>query len=191
MARLQLVLLLLSAVAHAAQSKPNVLFIVVDDLAPAFEQYGYPAITPNLGLLAKLGVQFQRAYVSVAVCAPSRTAFLTGLRPDVTQVWTIGPYFRNTSRGEGMQVQTLPEMFRRQGYNATGCGKIFHPGTPSGGFISSEGGGDMCPMQSALSKCQHKLGDDEPGSWTEPYCAPQRWPVIYKQPCDCWLNRQR
>ena len=61
------------------------------DLAPVMEQYGGLAITPNLGRLAARSTQFQRAYISVAVCGPSRTAFLTGLRPDTTQVWTIGP----------------------------------------------------------------------------------------------------
>ena len=93
----------------ARNDGPNVLFTVVDDLSPAFQQYGGVAHTPNLGCLhASAAVQFDFAFVSVAVCAPSRTAFLTGLRPDTTQVWTIGPYFRNASRGEGMDVVTLP-----------------------------------------------------------------------------------
>lgn len=123
------------------------------------------AIAPNLEKLASRSVQFQRAYVSVAVCAPSRTAFLTGLRPDTTQVWTIGPYFRNTSRGEGMQVIPLPQFFRSKGYNTTGSGKIFHPGTPSGGIITSEGGGDMCPGQRTdnMAVCKKAPAASEPG----------------------------
>ena len=60
----------------SASSRPNVLFIVVDDLAPTVQPYGGLSITPNMARLAKRGVQMQRAYVSVAVCAPSRTAFL-------------------------------------------------------------------------------------------------------------------
>ena len=56
------------ASALAPGSRPNVLFIVVDDLSPAFEQYGHPAITPNLGRLAAQGTQMQRAFVSIAVC---------------------------------------------------------------------------------------------------------------------------
>ena len=111
-------------------------------------RYGSPAKTPHgIEYLRTHGVQLKRAYVSVAVCAPSRTAFLTGLCPDTTQVWTIGPYFRDTSRGQGMAVTTLPQWFRKNGYNTTGAGKIFHPGTPSGGISSSEGGGDMCPVR--------------------------------------------
>ena len=96
---------------------------VVDDLGTALEVYGGLAITPNLKRLAAKGTQMRSAFVSIAVCAPSRTAFLTGLRPDTTQVWTIGPYFRATSRGEGMEVVTLPQMFRMHGYNTTGSGK--------------------------------------------------------------------
>jgi len=150
-------------------SRPNVLFIVVDDLSPAIAPYGGLAITPNLERLAQKSTQFQRAYVSVAICGPSRTAFLTGLRPDTTQVWTIGPYFRNTSRGQGLDVVTLPQLFRTQGYNVTGAGKIFHPGYPSGGLIKSEGGGDQCPAQSATNDCTRRPTLTEPGSWTEPY----------------------
>ena len=149
--------------------RPNVLFIVVDDLSPTFEQYGGLSKTPNIGKLAQVSTQFKRAYVSVAVCGPSRTAFLTGLRPDTSQVWTIGPYFRNASRGEGMEVVTMPQHFRQHGYNTTGAGKIFHPGTPSGGLIKSEGGGDQCPGQSSQNDCQRRPNLDEPGSWTEPY----------------------
>jgi hypothetical protein len=146
---------------------------VVDDLGTALDVYGGLALTPNLKRLAAKGTQMRSAFVSIAVCAPSRTAFLTGLRPDTTQVWTIGPYFRATSRGEGMEVVTLPQMFRMHGYNATGSGKIYHPGTPSGGLITSEGGGDMCPAQANASRlgqsCTHRPAIDEPGSWTEPY----------------------
>ena len=179
--------------AASTPAKPNVLFIVVDDLAPAFEQYGSPAKTPNMGRLAAKGVQFDRAYVSVAVCGPSRTAFLTGLRPDTSQVWTIGPYFRNMSRGQGMRVKTLPQTFRDAGYNATGAGKIFHPGTPSGGINSHTGGGDMCPgahPSRTSTGCPASSGTTDVGSWSEPYWFCDQYtndtvqsPAMQQQPC--------
>ena len=65
------------------------VFIVVDDLNPSLQTYGAPVITPQLERLVQRGTQFRRAYVSVAVCSPSRTAFLTGLRPNTSQVLTI------------------------------------------------------------------------------------------------------
>ena len=174
---------------HAALAKPNVLFIVVDDLGTAISPYGGAAHAPNMQRLAAMGTQFRNAYVSIAVCAPSRTVFLTGLRPDVTQVWTIGPYFRRAARGEGMKIKTLPQLFRENGYNATGVGKIFHPGTPSGGFLSSEGGGDMCPTQSNISDCVSGASDPA-GSWTEPYVFCDQYtndtvqsPAMQQWPC--------
>lgn len=160
------VVALLVAGANAA---PNFLFIVVDDLGNYIEQYAGFAKTPNVARLAEAGSQFDHAHISVPICGPSRTAFLTGMRPDTTQVWTIGPYFRNVAKGQGMEVVTLPQLFRQSGYNVTGAGKIYHPGTPSGGLIKSEGGGDQCPNQSKLNECAHRPALDEPASWTEPY----------------------
>lgn len=114
--------------------KLNVLMIGVDDLrpdisGPSFEQT--EVRTPNLERLAKQGTAFQRAYCQVALCSPSRTVLLTGLRPDSTKIWSIGPYFRHTmdslgGRGGGQDVITLPQMFKKAGYYTTGAGKIFH-----------------------------------------------------------------
>ena len=134
---LALAISVVSVAAASARPRPNVLFFAVDDLGAYLNSYGHPHLhTPNFDRLKAMGTQFNRAYVSVSVCAPSRTAFLTGLRPDTTRVWTIGPYFRNHTGMDG--VKTLPQLFRDAGYNATGAGKIFHIGTPSGGMIGSE-----------------------------------------------------
>jgi arylsulfatase A-like enzyme len=80
--------------------------------------------TPNLVRLAKRGTTFTRAYCQVPLCSPSRTSLLTGLRPDTSKVWTIGPYFRDvmdkSHAGSGQAVITLPEFFKQQGYNTTG-----------------------------------------------------------------------
>ena len=156
---------ILTAVSASTTAAPNVLFFAVDDLGAYLNSYGHGTHTPNFDRLKAMGTQFNRAYVSVSVCAPSRTAFLTGLRPDTSRVWTIGPYFRNHTGMDG--VKTLPQLFRDAGYNATGAGKIFHIGTPSGGMISSEGGGDQCP-QFPDGRCNV---DKAPkvASWTEPY----------------------
>ena len=153
----------------AATPPPNVLFIVVDDLAPVLSTYGHPAlVTPNFERLAAQSVQFERAYVSVAVCAPSRTAFLTGLRPDQTNCWTIGPYFRASARGgQGLGIVTLPQLFKDAGgYNVSGSGKVFHPGSYSGGPTGDEGGADMCPADSPVGDCPARPGV---GSWSSPY----------------------
>eukprot|EP01060_Flectonema_neradi_P039839 TRINITY_DN8923_c4_g1_i1.p1 TRINITY_DN8923_c4_g1~~TRINITY_DN8923_c4_g1_i1.p1 ORF type:complete len:528 (+),score=94.25 TRINITY_DN8923_c4_g1_i1:43-1626(+) len=145
--------------ATAAPAK-NILMIGIDDLRPEIAGlYGQDfAITPNLKRLTSRGATFQRAYCQVALCSPSRTSLLTGLRPDTSRVYEIGPYFRETMpNGTGYDVKTLPQWLRQEGYWAAGGGKIFHPGTSSGGPTKSEGGGDGgYPFMSN-------------GSWSEPY----------------------
>ena len=69
---------------HAA--KPNVLFIMADDFRPEIGSYGSAALTPNLDKLAAQSFQFDRAYCQQAVCNPSRSSLLTGLRPDTLRL---------------------------------------------------------------------------------------------------------
>jgi arylsulfatase A-like enzyme len=108
-----------------AADKPNVLLIAVDDLRPDLGCYGHPeAKTPNIDALAKRGMVFRRAYCQQAVCSPSRTSLLTGLRPDSTRVYDLQTHFRDTIP----DVITLPQHFKDHGYHAVGMGKIFHGG---------------------------------------------------------------
>lgn len=64
----------------AVPSKPNILFIIADDLATRLGCYGdKAAITPHLDRLAAEGVVFTKAYCQGAVCTPSCTSFMLGL----------------------------------------------------------------------------------------------------------------
>ncbi|WP_236973813.1 sulfatase [Membranihabitans maritimus] len=102
---------------------PNVLFIAVDDLRPTLGCYGDPwAVTPNVDGLASGGVMFDRAYCQQAVCAPSRSSLMTGLRPDKLKVWGLKKHFRETLP----DVVTLPEHFKNNGYVTRAVGKIYH-----------------------------------------------------------------
>ncbi|MEM7383707.1 MAG: sulfatase [Verrucomicrobiota bacterium] len=104
-------------------SPPNVLFIAIDDLRPALGCYGdKTAITPNIDRLARRGTVFNRAYCQQAVCAPSRLSLMTGRRPDTTRVWDLGTHFRKALP----EVVTLPQHFKRQGYESRSIGKIYH-----------------------------------------------------------------
>ncbi len=62
-------------------SKPNVLFIICDDLNDYQGVFGgHPqAVTPNIDRLAKSGVQFVNAQSNVPVCSPSRNSMITGV----------------------------------------------------------------------------------------------------------------
>jgi iduronate 2-sulfatase len=120
-------LCLFAACAGRASANPkiNVLFIAVDDLKPAIGCYGDKlAKTPNLDRLAARGTRFERAYCMQAVCAPSRNAVLTGLRPEVLRIYNLGTNFRKSVP----DVQTLPQWFKGHGYASHALGKIFHVG---------------------------------------------------------------
>lgn len=67
------------AATSVEESKPNVLWIISDDLGPELGCYGYPDVeTPNLDLLARNGRLFTRAFSTSPVCSSSRSAFQTG-----------------------------------------------------------------------------------------------------------------
>ncbi|MEQ1859244.1 MAG: sulfatase [Chthoniobacteraceae bacterium] len=120
-----LIIAALSACALAAEPKPNVLFIAVDDLKPTIGCYGDAlAKTPHLDRLAARGTVFERAYCMQAVCAPSRNAVLTGLRPETLRITDLGTNFRKRAP----DVTTLPQWFKQHGYASHGLGKIFHVG---------------------------------------------------------------
>ena len=72
----------LTPMAIAADSRPNVLFVVSDDLDCRIRCYGDPvAITPNIDRLARRGVRFDRAYCQYPLCNPTRSSVLSGLYP--------------------------------------------------------------------------------------------------------------
>jgi len=104
-------------------SRPNVLFIAVDDLRPELGCYGKDYIkSPNIDALARSGVVFERAYVQQAVCSPSRTSVMTGTRPDTSKVWDLKTHFRVALP----DVVTLQQNFKNNGYFVQGMGKLFH-----------------------------------------------------------------
>ncbi|HEU0297935.1 MAG TPA: sulfatase-like hydrolase/transferase [Longimicrobium sp.] len=107
-----------------AAPRPNVLFIIADDLGDWVGYLnGHPgALTPNLDRLARMGVAFERAYAPAPLCNPSRSALLTGVRPSTSGIYVNGQTL--TARLPG--VVTLPELFRRYGYHTVGIGKVFH-----------------------------------------------------------------
>lgn len=104
-------------------SKPNVLFIFADDLRPELGCYGCDhIISPNIDRLASMGAHFERSYVQIAVCNPSRASMLTGKRPDELSVWGLDKHFRESNP----DAVTLPQHFMAHGYHTAAIGKIYH-----------------------------------------------------------------
>jgi len=106
------------------KTKPNVLFIAVDDLKPLLGCYGNTLVkTPNIDRLAKMGTVFLNNYCQQAVCGPTRASLLTGMRPDYTKIRDL----KTKMRDMNPDIITLPQYFMSQGYTTSGVGKIFHP----------------------------------------------------------------
>jgi len=103
--------------------RPNVLFIVCDDLNTHVTTSGYKHIsTPALDRLAAQGTCFRRAYCQYPVCGPSRASFLSGLYPETTRVLDNKTDIRTTRP----DTPSLPELFKQNGYWTGGVGKVFH-----------------------------------------------------------------
>jgi iduronate 2-sulfatase len=134
----------------AAQAKPNVLFIAVDDLNDWIGCLGgHPqAKTPNMDALAARGVNFTRAYCASPVCNPSRTALMTGLRSSTSGVYGNA---LDRAKSPAANVPPLNTHFRNHGYYVAGAGKIYHGDGDQWGEwddYATYRGGDLPPAAS-------------------------------------------
>lgn len=110
-----------------SSSKPNVLFIAVDDMNDWVSVLGHEQVkTPNIERLASRGMLFTNAHCNAPVCNPSRVSLLTGKHP-----FSTGVYENQTRmRDKIPNVITLPQYYRQHGYKVFGGGKIFHDPPP-------------------------------------------------------------
>lgn len=111
----------LSSIVRAAsepgKSRPNIVWILVDDMSANFSCYGEKVIrTPHVDRLAREGTRFTRAFVTAPVCSPCRSALITGMYQT-----SIGAHHHRSGRGvekihlpEG--VQPVPALFQQAGY---------------------------------------------------------------------------
>ena len=111
--------------AQSDAPKRNVLLICVDDLKPVLGCYGDAhAKTPNIDALAARSLRLDQAYCNQAVCAPSRNALMTGLRPQTLGIYDLPTNFRK-SRPDAV---TVAQYFQKHGYRTEAMGKIMHVG---------------------------------------------------------------
>jgi len=105
----------------ASNKKPNILFILADDLG--YGEVGYTGAgdgkiqTPNIDQLAKEGLRFTQAYAGAPVCAPSRCSLMTGLTTGHTLIRG------NAKVSLRPQDTTIAELLQKQGYATMSAGK--------------------------------------------------------------------
>jgi arylsulfatase A-like enzyme len=157
-------LALLAPFAGAAVDRPNVLFIVADDLNDWAGPFGGnpQAKTPQLDRFARNGaVVFQRSYCPGPVCCPSRSALLSGFSPQTTGVYGN---LDNMRRAPLVQAHsTLPEYFSRHGYRTISSGKIFHKHLTEAGTDEGQWAFDEWERESGDGRVdpQHKYSRGE------------------------------
>jgi len=111
--------------AEAPLTRPNVLFIAVDDMRDwvgHLSGHGGKFHTPNIDRLAARGVAFTNAHSASTVCCPSRTAILSGLMPSASGIYNNQQWWKPHMP----DLITIPVHFRKHGYEVVGAGKIFH-----------------------------------------------------------------
>ena len=103
----------------AAIERPNILWLTSEDHGPEMGCYGDSlARTPNIDALAAKGMIFQRAWSVAPVCAPARTAIISGMYPSSTgsiHMRSLVPMPNNT--------KMFPELLRASGYYCTNNSK--------------------------------------------------------------------
>lgn len=109
-----------ASVFAADSAKPNIVWIIVDDMSANFSCYGETAIsTPNVDKLAANGIRFTNAYVTAPVCSTCRSAFITGMYQT-----SIGAHHHRSGRGEKKislpeGITMIPKMFQNAGYHTS------------------------------------------------------------------------
>ncbi|MCA9194007.1 MAG: sulfatase-like hydrolase/transferase, partial [Planctomycetales bacterium] len=105
---------------EVSAERPNILWLIAEDMSPHFRCYGEKTIqTPNVDMLAATGVLFERAFVTGPICSPSRSALITGMYQT-----SIGAHHHRSGVGTEKirlppEVQLVPQLFQQAGYHTS------------------------------------------------------------------------
>ncbi len=158
----------------AAEDRPNVLFLAVDDMNDWIGCLGTTprAITPNFDKLAARGVNFSNAHTAGVFCAPSRAAIFSGQYASTTGCYRTAHYYVNRPEIESMQTS-----FAKAGYTTLGTGKLYHHPT---GAIDQRGWTEFY-----LRNLSQRTSGWPLNSWSEETPFPDPFPAsIYNQQAD-------
>ena len=113
------VLLLAAGSSEAASDRPNILWLSCEDISAHLRCYGYPnATTPNLDRLAEQGTRYTQAFVTAGVCAPCRSAIITGMYQT-----SLGTHHMRCNAQLPPHVKPFPTYVREAGYFCTNNSK--------------------------------------------------------------------
>lgn len=121
----ELLTIIVTIINLADGTRPNILLIIADDMSPFLTNW-IPSTHPmygktqNIDKLMKESHVFTNANAQIAVCGPSRTSMLTGLRPDTTKIYDFDTFIP-------AEYTTIPKYFKSEGYDVQLFGKVFHP----------------------------------------------------------------
>ena len=116
-----------SACSVFADEKPNIVFLITEDLSPLFGCYGEQAVTPNIDRLAEKGVIYNRAYSMAPISAPTRSCLMTGVYSTST-----GTQHLRMDGAIPAWMKTLPECLSTEGYFTTNRDKTDYNFSPEG-----------------------------------------------------------
>lgn len=119
MQKLLLLFVLIMKLEVYAQQRPNIIWIITEDMSPELACYGYPYLqTPNLDKLASEGRLYRNMFATAPVCSPARSAMITGMYQT-----SIGAQDHRSHRDDGYRlpqdIQPITWHLRRAGYFVT------------------------------------------------------------------------
>ena len=173
----------------ASESRPDVVFIIVDDLNDWLGCLdGHPdAQSPNIDALAASGMLFSQGYCNSPQCRPSRTSLNYGVYPFKTGTYFNARYPDETS----ISTPSMQQFFKDNGYRVASGGKVFHGGPGSTGDSLLPRPRDPRPPKGqdnfnamaapndgyALDASDEQMGDYKVATW-----ATEQWNTVTEKP---------
>jgi arylsulfatase A len=143
---LALVTICPSGLSAQTASKPNIIYILADDLGYGETGYNGQTMikTPELDALAAKGMQFTSHYCGNSVCAPTRCSLMTGLHPGHAYIRANSPGYPNGQTPLPAGTETVATLMKRAGYATAiigkwGLGGINPDGKPNSGHPNQQG----------------------------------------------------